>query len=147
MVSLKDAIRLRVSRRATANLSFLPRRERPLLAGKPLHPSFPVTMEHEHFFKTPFFIHSIHRWPGVTPQIAFSSKRKVPNRSKTNSSMKPNKFHYKYVCFAGRKTRKERKICLKIRLFAFPQRLVTGSTTTAARKVVSSSTLTGPFKI
>ena len=36
---LKDAIRLRVSRRTTANLSFLPRRERPLLAGKPLHPS------------------------------------------------------------------------------------------------------------
>ena len=37
LVSLKNAIRLRVSRRATANLSFLLRRERPLLAWKPLH--------------------------------------------------------------------------------------------------------------
>ena len=33
-------------------------------------------------------------------------KRKVPNRNKTNSSIKPNKFHSKYVCFAGRKTNK-----------------------------------------
>ena len=61
--------------------------------------------------------------------------------------MKPNKFHSKYVCFRGRKTREERNICLKIRLFGFPQRLVMGSSTTAARKVVSSSTLIGPFKI
>ena len=91
--------------------------------------------------------HSIHFWPDVTLQIAFSSKRKVPNRNKTNSSIKPNKFHSNYVCFAGRKARKERKICLKIRLFGFPQRLVMGSTTTAARKVVSSSTLIGPFEI
>ena len=62
--------------------------------------------------------------------------------------MKPNKLHSKYVCFRGRKTREERNICLKIRLFGFPQRLsVMGSATTAARKVVSSSTLIGPFKI
>ena len=39
LVSLNNAIRLRVSRRATASLSFLPRRERPLSAGKPLHSS------------------------------------------------------------------------------------------------------------
>ena len=39
--------------------------------------------------------HSIHRWSEVTSQIAFSSKGKVPNRDKTNSSMKPNKFHSK----------------------------------------------------
>ena len=60
--------------------------------------------------------------------------------------MKPNKFHSKYAC-GGRKTREERNICLKIRLFRFPQRLVMGSATTAARKVVSFSTLIGPFKI
>ena len=61
--------------------------------------------------------------------------------------MKPNKSRSKYVCLGGRKTREERNICLKIRLFGFPQRLVMGSATTAARKVVSSSTLIGPFKI
>ena len=33
---------------------------------------------------------------------------------KNNSSIKPNKFHSKHVCFGGRKTRKERKMCLKI---------------------------------
>ena len=57
--------------------------------------------------------------------------------------MKPNKFHSKYVCFGGRKIREERNICLKIHLFGF----VMGSATTASRKVVSSSTLIGPFKI
>ena len=62
----------------------------------------------------------------------FSSKSKAQNR---------NKFHSKYVCFAGRKPRNERKSCLKIRLFGFPQRLIMGSTTMAARKVVSPSTL------
>ena len=61
--------------------------------------------------------------------------------------MKPNKFHSKYVSLGGRKIREERNICLVIRLFSFPQRLVMGSTTTAARKVVSSSSLIGPFKI
>ena len=61
--------------------------------------------------------------------------------------MKPNKLHSKYVCFGGRKIREERNICVKICLFGFPQRLVMGSATTAARKVVSSSTLIGPFKI
>ena len=45
--------------------------------------------------------HSIHRCPDVTPQIAFSSKGKVPDRHKTNSSIKPNKFHSKYVCYGG----------------------------------------------
>ena len=103
----------------------LDRRERPLLAGKPLHPSLARR-------------HSTNR---------FLLKKKVPNRNKTNSSIKPNKFHSKYVCFAGRKTRKERKICLEIRLFGFLQRLVMGSRTTAARKVVSSSALIGPFKM
>ena len=51
------------------------------------------------------------------------------------------------MCFAGRKARKERKICLQIRLFGFPQRLVMGFVTTTPRKVVSSSNLIGPFKI
>ena len=92
----------------------------------------------------------------TTPSIAgqtslhkslFPQKKEVPNRKKTSSSIKPNKFHSKYVYFASQKTRKEQKICLKIRLFGFPQRLVMGSTTTAARKVDSSSTLIGPFKI
>ena len=91
----------------------------PLLAGIPLYPSLARRQ-------------STNR---------FSSKRKVPNRNKTNSSIKPNTFHSKYVRLAGRKSRKERKICL-----GFPQRLVMGSTTTAARKVVSSSTLIGSFR-
>ena len=47
------------------------------------------------------------------------------------------------MCFGGRKTREERKLCLKIHLFGFPQRLVTGQSTTAARKLVSPSTLIG----
>ena len=64
-----------------------------------------------------------------------------------SSAIKPNKFHSKYVCFAGQKACKEWKICLKIRLFGFLQRLVMGSTTTAACKVISSLTLIGPFKI
>ena len=51
-----------------------------------------------------------HRWQDVTPQIAFSSKGKVPNRNKNNSSIKPNKFYSKYVYFGGRKTREERKL-------------------------------------
>ena len=95
------------------------------MKGRPLHPSL----------------------ARLTPQIAFSSKGKVPKRNKTNSSKKPNKFHCEYVCFGGLKTREERKICLKIRLFTFSQRLVMRSTTTATRKVVSSSNLIGPFKI
>ena len=65
---------------------------------------------------------------------------------KTNSSTKPNKFHSKYVCFGGRKIREEPKICLQIRLFGFPQTLVFRPATTAARKVVSPSTLIGPFE-
>ena len=90
--------------------------------------------------------HSVHRWPGVTLQIAFSSKGKVPNRNKNNSSIKPNKFHSKYVCLGGRKTREERKICLKIHLFGYPETLVMRHATTAARNVVSFSTLIGPFE-
>ena len=50
------------------------------------------------------------------------------------------------MCFGGRKTREERKICLKISLFGFPQTLVFRPVTTAARKVVSPSTLIGPFE-
>ena len=61
--------------------------------------------------------------------------------------MKLNKFHSKYVCYGGRKIREERNICVKIRLFGFPQRLVMGFVTTTPRKVVSSSTLIGPFKV
>ena len=61
--------------------------------------------------------------------------------------MKPNKFHSKYVSLGGRKIREERNICLVIRLFSFPQRLEMEFATTAARKVVPSSTLIGPFKI
>jgi len=82
----------------------------------------------------------------TTPSIAFSSEGKVPNRNKNNSSTKPNKFHSKYVCFGGGKTCEERKICLKIRLFGFPQSLVFRLATTAACKVVSPSTLIGPFE-
>ena len=74
----------------------------------------------------------------VIPQIAFSSKGKIPNYNKTDSSIKPNKLHSKPVCFGGRKTRDERKICFKICLFGFPEMCVIGSATTAARKVVSS---------
>ena len=73
--------------------------------------------------------------------IAFSSKGKVPNRNKINSSIKLNKFHTKTVCFGGRKTREEQKLCPKICLFGFPEVLVMGSATTAVRKAVSSSTL------
>ena len=87
----------------------------------------------------------VHRWPEVTPQIAFSSTGKVSNCDKNNSSIEPNKFYFKYLCFGGRKTREERKICLKIHLFGFPQRLVMRPVTTAARNVVSFSTLIGPF--
>ena len=91
--------------------------------GRPLHPSL-----------------------AIPQQIVFSSTGKVPNRNKNNSSIKPNKFHSKYVCFCGRKTRDERKLCLKIDLFGFPQRLVTGLATTETRKMVSASTLIGPFE-
>ena len=60
--------------------------------------------------------------------------------------MKLNIFHSKPVYFGGRKSREERKNCLKICLFGFPEVLMMGSGTTAARKVVSSSTLIGPFE-
>ena len=73
----------------------------------------------------------------VIPKIAFSSKGKIPNYNKTSNSIKPNKLHSKPVCFGGRKTRDERKICFKICLFGFPDMCVMGSATTAARKVVS----------
>ena len=72
--------------------------------------------------------------------------RKVPNRNKTNSSLKPNKCHSKYVCFGSQMTHEEREICLKICLFGFPEMLVIRSATTAAHEVVSSSTLIGPFE-
>ena len=90
--------------------------------------------------------HSMDRWPDVTPQIALASKGKVTYHNKTNSSIKPNKFHSTYVCFGGRKTCEERKIWLKIHLFGFPEMLVSRSAPTAARKVVSSLTLIGPFE-
>ena len=61
-------------------------------------------------------------------------------------TLKPNKFHSKCVCFGDRKTSEERKICLKIRLFGFPDVLVTRSATAAARKVVSSLILIGSFE-
>ena len=51
------------------------------------------------------------------------------------------------MCFGGQKNREEWKHCLKTCLFSFPEVLVMGSATTAVRKVVSSSTLIGPFKI
>ena len=47
----------------------------------------------------------------------------------------------------GNEVGEERKICPKICLFGFPEVLVMGSATTAVCKVVSSSTLIGPFKI
>ena len=99
------------------------------------------------FWKNGKADHSIHRWSEVTPQIAFSSKGKVPNRNKTNSSLKPNKFHSKPVYFSVRKNREEQKNCLTICLFGFPEVLVMGSATMAICKVVSSSTLIGPFTI
>ena len=61
--------------------------------------------------------------------------------------MKPNKFHSKPLCFGGRKNREERKNCPKICLFGFPEVLVMWSATMAVPKVVSSSTLIGPFQI
>ena len=48
--------------------------------------------------------------------------------------------------FGGGKTREERKICLKICLFGFPEVLVMEAATTVPREVVSSSTLIGPFE-
>ena len=63
--------------------------------------------------------YSVHHWLDVTPQIAFSSTGKIPNRNKNNSSIKSNKCHSKYVCFGSRKTRKERKIALKFTSSAF----------------------------
>ena len=89
---------------------------------------------------------SVHRWPDVTPQIAFSSTGKVPNCNKNNSSIKPNKFHSKCVCFGGWKTSEERKICFKIHLFSFLETLVMRHATTAARNVVSFSTVISPFE-
>ena len=65
---------------------------------------------------------------------------------KNNSSIKPNKSHSKYVCFGRRKTREERKICLKIQLFSFPEALVMRHATTAARNVVTLPTLIGSFE-
>ena len=43
-------------------------------------------------------------------------------------------------------TRKERKICLKIHHFSFPETLVMRHATTAACNVVSFSTLIGRFE-
>ena len=63
--------------------------------------------------------HYILNWPDVTPQIAFSSTGKVPNLNKSNSSIKPNKFHSKYVCFGGRKSQEEQKISVKLTSSAF----------------------------
>ena len=64
--------------------------------------------------------HAIHSCPNVTPQIVFSSKRKVPNRNKTNSSIKPNKFHSKYVRFAAvERLVKNKKFALKFTSLAF----------------------------
>ena len=51
------------------------------------------------------------------------------------------------MCFGGRKTHEERKICLKICLFSFPEMFVMGSATTAACKGVLFWTLIGPFWI
>ena len=98
------------------------------------------------FFLNEWKDQSIHRWPDVTPQIALSSKGKVPNRKQTNISIQPNNFHSKYVCFNGRKTLEERKNCPKIRLFGCLQRLVMRSAITAPRKVLLSSTLIGQLE-
>ena len=78
-------------------------------------------------------------------------KGEVPNRSKTNSSIKPSKFHSTYVSFDGRKTREERKMWLKVRLYGFPEVLVSRSAPTAvtqrsSKYLASFSTLIGPFK-
>ena len=45
--------------------------------------------------------YSIHWWPDVTPQIAFSSKGKVPNRKKkttTTAPLSPINFKFKGIC-------------------------------------------------
>ena len=89
--------------------------------------------------------HYILNWPDVTPQIAFSSTGKVPNLNKSNSSIKPNKFHSKYVCFGGRKSQEEQKISVKLTSSAFLRPFWRGMTT-AAHNVVSFSTLIGPFQ-
>ena len=61
--------------------------------------------------------------------------------------MKPNKFHSKHVCFAGRKTRKERKLCLKIRLLGFSQWLETGRHDNGRSQGRFLFNSDGPFKI
>ena len=50
------------------------------------------------------------------------------------------------MCFGGPKTHEERESFLKIYLFGFPEMFVIGSAIIAACKVVSSSTLIGPFE-
>ena len=83
----------------------------------------------------------------TSPHKSLSPQREKSRIAlKPNSSIKPNKFHFKPVRFGGRKTREERKICLKIRLFGFPEIVVMGSATTAACKVVLSLTLIGPLE-
>ena len=51
------------------------------------------------------------------------------------------------MCFSGRKTPEERKICHKICLLGFPELFVMGSAATAACKVASSTTLIGPLNL
>ena len=68
----------------------------------------------------------------------------VMARVPVRSPLSPKSHGGSHMCFGGRKTREERKICLKIRLFGFPQTLVYRPATTAAHKVVS--TLIGPFE-
>ena len=91
----------------------------------------------------------------TTPSIAGEKslhKSLPPQREKSRIAIKSTvpwssiNFTLNSLWFGGRKNRKERKNCPKICLFGFPVVLMMGSTTTAARKVVSSSTLIGPFE-
>ena len=62
---------------------------------------------------------------GQTSLLKSLSPQKEKSRNKSNSCTKPNKFHFH---------------------LGFPQTLVYRPATTAARKVVSPSTLIGPFQ-
>ena len=72
----------------------------------------------------------------TTPSITGQTS---PDHNKTNSSIKPNKFHSKYVCFGRRKTREKRKIALEFALWPGPRQQ-------PLARWFWSSTLIGPFK-
>ena len=72
-----------------------------------------------HVINLHFWTYLINRWPDVTPHISFPSKGKVLNRNKTDNSIKPNKFHSKYVTVLRwlRDSRRTKKIGLNLPLW------------------------------